>query len=148
MTRRRAIDTKSLNVKLAVVALLIVLVLACLRNAPVSMHGGRFRSHITSTSFSSAPIFVTTIIVNNTFNVSNTTDSTIFTHSVKCDTSTDFYVSVAHGDDSNCGDSLHPFKTINRAVFFAKPGTTINVLPGKYHALNLHWCNLIKHTHT
>lgn len=42
------------------------------------------------------------------------------------------YVSVSTGSDSNPGTAAAPFRTIQRAANLAKPGTTINVLPGTY----------------
>jgi len=43
----------------------------------------------------------------------------------------EYHVSVK-GNDNNIGSLQHPFKTINRAVFFAKAGDTIAVHAGTY----------------
>jgi hypothetical protein len=43
-----------------------------------------------------------------------------------------YFVSLK-GNDANPGDSTHPWRTIQKAMNTATPGSTVNVLPGRYN---------------
>ncbi|HSV15391.1 MAG TPA: right-handed parallel beta-helix repeat-containing protein [Tepidisphaeraceae bacterium] len=43
-----------------------------------------------------------------------------------------FFVSLK-GSDANPGDAAHPWRTIQQAMNAATPGSTVNVLPGRYN---------------
>jgi len=43
-----------------------------------------------------------------------------------------YFVSIK-GNDANAGDAAHPWRTIQQAMNAATPGSTVNVLPGRYN---------------